>query len=95
MMTLIRPTDKAIALFKENKIQAGLTQIKRFKIGLTKDDQRFLQIAQELATKESFYKMIGTDVVSIRKNAARIINNKWLIPIGYVIDDTLTNVKSI
>lgn len=63
-------TQQAINLWEQKKIVPSLKIFKSFKIGVSKDDKRNLEIAYECLTgKRDFYESIQVDVDSTLRNA--------------------------
>ena len=67
-------TSIAVRKYKEGNFSGSLALFKSFKIGISKEDQRLLQIAYEIESgKGSFYSQIGVNVSEITDKANRII----------------------
>ena len=73
-------TDKAIGLLREGMLKEALAIFKMFRIGITKEEHRTIEIAHEsLAGNASFYEDIGIDTRAYIRKAEEIIRNKYKI----------------
>jgi len=74
-------TQIAIQHFNEHRYKKSFSIFAKFKINLTKNEQRSIQIANETIADESkqcFYSAIGVDWKSEIKNAKQIIRLKFI-----------------
>lgn len=71
-------TAQALSLFSSDDLAGALKIFKTFRIGLTADERRILQIAQESLTgKESFYQSLQLNTEAIKQEAIQIIKQKY------------------
>ncbi len=67
-------TSKLKSHFSLGRTKDAYAILKTFKMGLTKDDKRVIEIAYECLTgKESFYKQLGLDTCAIQKKAYDVL----------------------
>jgi len=75
---MVTKTTKALELFSSGDMAGALRIFKTFRIGLTADERRILQIAQESLTgKESFYQSLQLNTEAIKQEAIQIIKQKY------------------
>ena len=73
-------TSKAIDLFSQGNTIAALKIFSTFRIGLSADEKRTLEIAYESMTgNERFYQDIGVDTEDMKIKANEIIREKYNI----------------
>lgn len=71
-------TAQALSLFSSGDFAGALKIFKTFRIGLTTEERRILQIAQESLTgKESFYQSLQLNTEAIKQEAIQIIKQKY------------------
>lgn len=76
---IMTKTEKAKNLFEKGELKKALAIFKTFKIGITKDQKRTLEIAHEINTgKGDFYKSIGIDIFDECKKANAIMKTYLL-----------------
>lgn len=69
-------TEQLRKLWKEGQSKKGLKIFKTFKIGVSKEDKRTVEIAYEVLTgKENFYLSLGIDTQQKCKEAQTIVDN--------------------
>lgn len=68
-------TTKAKELFKQGDLKGTLRIVKCFKIGVSEQEKRTIQIAYEsLSGKQNFYISLGIDVDAEKYNAKKIVS---------------------
>ena len=79
-MAIISKTEQAVSLWKSGNIKEALKIFKTFKIGISKDDKRTIELAYEMLTgNESFYKSLGIDKTEVSNKAKVIIETNYNI----------------
>lgn len=69
-------TSQAFKLLDSGNLNKALSIFKTFKIGLTEEERRAIQITQECeAGKSNFYSSLGIDINQEKSKALNAINN--------------------
>jgi len=74
-------TQIAVEYFVNEQYKKSFSIFAKFKMSLTNEEQRSIQIANDTITdtnKQRFYEMINVDWKGEIKNAKQIINNKFI-----------------
>ena len=78
MKTLVTKTEIAKKHFLEGDLKGCLRYFKTFKLGISREDKRAIEIAFEcLAGKTSFYQSLGIDTNSMVEASKEIISKYY------------------
>lgn len=72
-------TSQAVSLYNAGHYKESFAIFKTFKLGVTKQERRTLQMAHEIAgVGREFYQQLGYDTKKIMNQAHAIVKKLWL-----------------